>query len=703
MRGYFQHDENDCGLACICTVCKCMKVNVDQYRLRKETILGNEGLSLYGMVEILKGFSIDAYAVSGKIDELYQVLERNSYPIVIMINENNSSHYIVILKRRKNKIYIWDPDKGNRILTDIEINEIWTGYAIIIDNVYSNDIKTEKTKLFCKEMFKKEKSAMISVLLMSILLMIVGVCSTFTYKVIIEQIEFGIKIEISYLKILFCILFLCYVLLSFLFIIKSRFLLKLSNKIDFSLHSRFIDSLLCISPQKNEDYASGGIIDRYQRLPVVTTTMSSLFSSVIMEMVSMLVGIYILFNINKVMFGLLVCIVFAYLLSYVFSHKKIYYLNKSLMDKEAKIITNVNEISRNLISLKNINIKNFRAKLHSEVAKVKKEEFTLKSLSVNIEGILEMIESILMLSILVYGITMIMQEKMSIATLLAFESFSGFFLSPIKNVLNLLPTMQETLLTFKRVEEIFVHAEEKFSQKCIDLKGNIEVSDLEVTYGYNSPILKNINFNISAGEDVFFVGESGSGKTALAKTVANIIKYQHGTICIDNSYIVGVDSLFGQVLYVSQEPEIFCGTVKDNILLWQDDTDMELFKEVLYEIGISEMLVHKGITIESNIHENGTNLSGGEKQRIMIARALMQKASIYIFDEATCHLDAESEIAIINYIREKLKDRTCLFITHNGKILRNQDSVIYLDDGFVYKDNHLQMIEKNNRYREVFG
>ena len=73
MRGYFQHDENDCGLACICTVCKCMKVNVDQYRLRKETILGNEGLSLYGMVEILKGFSIDAYAVSGKIDELYQV------------------------------------------------------------------------------------------------------------------------------------------------------------------------------------------------------------------------------------------------------------------------------------------------------------------------------------------------------------------------------------------------------------------------------------------------------------------------------------------------------------------------------------------------------------------------------------------------------------------------------------------------------
>ncbi len=137
--------------------------------------------------------------------------------------------------------------------------------------------------------------------------------------------------------------------------------------------------------------------------------------------------------------------------------------------------------------------------------------------------------------------------------------------------------------------------------------------------------------------------------------------------------------------------------------MWKENYDTDLFEEVLDIVGINNMLHQRHLTIYSQLLENGTNLSGGEKQRIAIARALMHDTGIYFFDEATCHLDAESEQKIMSYLRNKMKEKTCIFISHNAKLLEEEDNVIFLDEsGRIHKKKHIELL-RNIEYQRLLS
>ena len=150
------------------------------------------------------------------------------------------------------------------------------------------------------------------------------------------------------------------------------------------------------------------------------------------------------------------------------------------------------------------------------------------------------------------------------------------------------------------------------------------------------------------------MGSSGCGKSTLAKTIAGLVKYNKGEIIWGNDRNLNNSDLSKQVLYLSHESEIFSGSIQENILMWEKDCNQLLFDEVIEAMGISQMMSSRSLSLDSYLSENGTNLSGGEKQRVALARAMMRNVPIYIFDEATCHLDFESENLIIDYIRKKL-------------------------------------------------
>ena len=198
------------------------------------------------------------------------------------------------------------------------------------------------------------------------------------------------------------------------------------------------------------------------------------------------------------------------------------------------------------------------------------------------------------------------------------------------------------------------------------------------------------------------MGVSGCGKSTLAKSLAGIMKYKKGRIIWDNNINSNDTDLAKQVLYLSQEAEIFSGSIKDNILMWEKDYDQELFDEVIETVGINQIMNSRGLDLGSYLLENGTNLSGGEKQRIALARAIMKDSPVYIFDEATCHLDYESEKAIMDYIRKKFMKHTCIIISHNAKLLNDNDNVIFIDGvGKLHTDTHLQMLKNNIEYSRM--
>ena len=705
MRGCLQHDENDCGLACILTICKFLKIHVDEMTLRKNIFLGNDGLSLYGITETFHSLGVETLAVEGDDIELYALLSENEQPILVMINENNESHYVVLYKGTSHYVFLWDPNIGKRVITKEDFSGIWSNYAVIITNVSDTKRTIPTKKSTCLNILFQQKKLLFLMIIFSITLMAVTIFTTFLYRNIIDQIQLGISEFTPQLNTFFITMGISYLLLSILFIAKRMLIAYSKKELDISLQNKFLESLLNISIQKKEDYTSGGILDRYYRLSVVVETMISIFSSVILECISLIAGAIILMGINRIMFYIVLIIVAAYIISFIISKKKLFKLSKTIMDKESLLITHIKETIENLISLKSFENNKYSTKMENEIKFVSVQEYALNKLSIVLGEILGTIEHMVMLIILVFGIHSVITHNMSLGTLLAFESFVGFFLSPVRNLLGILPSLQETILTFHRIEDVFAYGEpEKINSIQNTINGKISVENLDIAYGYDTPILRDLSFTINAGEKIFLVGSSGCGKSTLAKTLAGLITYNKGDIIWGNNKKESFTNLSKQILYLSQEPEIFSGTIKENILMWKENYDSLLFNEVIEIIGIQQMMDSRGLDLDSHLLENGTNLSGGEKQRIALARAIIHDVPIYIFDEATCHLDFESERIIVNYIKEKLKSKTCIIISHNSKLLHDNDIILFIDSaGKLHKNHHLQLLQNNLEYKKVLN
>lgn len=705
MRGCLQHDENDCGLACILTTCKFLKIHVDEMTLRKNIFLGNDGLSLYGITETFHSLGVETLAVEGDDIELYALLSENEKPILVMINENNESHYVVLYKGTSHHVFLWDPNIGKRVITKEDFSGIWSNYAVIITNVSDTKRTILTKKSTCLNILFQQKKLLFLMIIFSITLMAVTIFTTFLYRNIIDQIQLGISEFTPQLNTFFITMGISYLLLSILFIAKRMLIAYSKKELDISLQNKFLESLLNISIQKKEDYTSGGILDRYYRLSVVAETMISIFSSVILECISLIAGAIILMGINRIMFYIVLIIVAAYIISFIISKKKLFKLSKTIMDKESLLITHIKETIENLISLKSFENNKYSTKIENEIKFVSVQEYALNKLSIVLGEILGTIEHMVMLIILVFGIHSVITHNMSLGTLLAFESFVGFFLSPVRNLLGILPSLQETILTFHRIEDVFAYGEpEKINPIQNTINGKISVENLDIAYGYDTPILRDLSFTINAGEKIFLVGSSGCGKSTLAKTLAGLITYNKGDIIWGNNKKESFTNLSKQILYLSQEPEIFSGTIKENILMWKENYDSLLFNEVIEIIGIQQMMDSRGLDLDSHLLENGTNLSGGEKQRIALARAIIHDVPIYIFDEATCHLDFESERIIVNYIKEKLKSKTCIIISHNSKLLHDNDIILFIDSaGKLHKNHHLQLLQNNLEYKKALN
>lgn len=182
MRGCLQHDENDCGLACILTICKFLKICVDETALRKNIFLGNDGLSLYGITEVFRTIGMKSLAVEGTNIELYSLLSEEKKPIIIMINEDDEYHYVVLYKTNNSKVFLWDPNKGKRIITKEYFDLIWSSYAIIITEILEIDRVVLPKKSVCWTALFQQKKLLALLVIFSVILMAISVITTFLYK-----------------------------------------------------------------------------------------------------------------------------------------------------------------------------------------------------------------------------------------------------------------------------------------------------------------------------------------------------------------------------------------------------------------------------------------------------------------------------------------------------------------------------------------
>lgn len=301
----------------------------------------------------------------------------------------------------------------------------------------------------------------------------------------------------------------------------------------------------------------------------------------------------------------------------------------------------------------------------------------------------------------------VIKDEMTLGTMMMISYVLGQLSAPINDIINFSQTFQRLNLAFDRLSDVYEKDEEiKTNQTYItEFSNQTNIDVKNVTFKYNSNdennVLENINITISKNSITAIVGASGSGKSTLMKLLLGFYFPSEGQILIDTNSVaeINLKEWRNNCGVIMQDGFIFSGTVAENICLSEDDTNIE---KLLHSIKIAELEeTVKKLPMQYNtqIGESGVALSGGEKQRLFIARAIYKNPDFIFFDEATSNLDTIYENKIMANLNEYLKSKTAIIIAHRLSTVKNADNIIVLKNGqIVEQGKHNELLKNKNEY-----
>ena len=271
-------------------------------------------------------------------------------------------------------------------------------------------------------------------------------------------------------------------------------------------------------------------------------------------------------------------------------------------------------------------------------------------------------------------------------------------------------SIQEAQISMKRLTEIMDYeSEQKDDQEYTEMEqidGDIEFKDVTFRYGSRSPALNHVSFTIPKGKKVALVGQSGSGKSTITKLLLKYYEPESGEIDVNG---VNLDEYSNQsvrraIAYVPQNVELFSKTLYDNIRISKPDATIDEVKAAAKKADAHEFIRKLPLQYNTYLEEAGNGLSGGEKQRIAMARAFLKDSNLYIFDEATSSLDFGTENTIFDMIYNQLADRSMLIVAHRLSTVRDCDLILVMDHGeIVERGTHDELLAKQGKYYELWN
>jgi ABC-type bacteriocin/lantibiotic exporter with double-glycine peptidase domain len=309
-------------------------------------------------------------------------------------------------------------------------------------------------------------------------------------------------------------------------------------------------------------------------------------------------------------------------------------------------------------------------------------------------------------AVLMIGVYNIFNGNFTIGSLMAFQSFMTLFLSPVVSLVNSIQVFQDMSGNMERVEDVMNYkpdvefAPETSDKEYKKLSGTVELKDISFGYSALAPaLIENFNLKAKKGSMTALVGGSGSGKSTLAKVISGLYRQRSGEILFDGKPISEIDRYVftGSVAVVDQSISLFSGTVRDNITMWDTTIPEEVIVEACRDACIHSDIMALPDGYDSVIAEGGGNFSGGQRQRLEIARAFAARPSIIILDEATSALDPMTEKLVMDAV--KRRGMTCFVIAHRLSTIRDADEIIMLEYGKeVERGTHKSLIEKDGKY-----
>lgn len=489
----------------------------------------------------------------------------------------------------------------------------------------------------------------------------------------------------------------------------SRIVLKLNGKVNFDLKSNMLKSLTNFEV-KNFDNTNSGLF--ISRLNKDTTELSELFDYVTDDLSGIILNVSFIIYVFFLNVYLGLYLIFNIISVYILTSKKLFYYKRAKKDykeKDETVVGLYTDVIRGIREIKNLNLKSVVMqdvnKKQTETIKAEiKSTHTRRTWDRWIKAFQHILDFIFIL-ISVYFIT---NKFLEISSFLIIFLYKNKVLDLINYISEIREKLADGKVSAQRVFDIISYnsfSKETYGNLNIkNIKGSIEFKNVKFKYNSNN-LFNNLNFKINCNQMVAIVGKSGEGKSTILKLINKSYSTNDGEILIDNYNIntLSEETIKNNISIVSQSPYIFNLSIKENIKLANPQATDKEIEEVCKEAQLHDVIIEMQDGYDTIVGENGVILSGGQKQRLAIARALIKKSKIILFDEATSSLDNNNQEKIKNIIKSLSKDHTVIIVAHRLSTIIDSDCIFVLDNhGIIDSGTHNELIKKCLEYKNLY-
>ncbi len=673
-----QTEMAECGAACLAMVASYHGHKMGIQAVRHYLPSSLKGVSLKHLIQAAGKVQFTPRALRLELDQLCNL----KCPAIL---HWDLDHFVVLESVRGNSVVIHDPARGRRVLSLKEVSDSFTGVALELTPNAQFEKKSDVRKVKISNLLKSAsglKRALFQILLLSLVLQAFVLVSPFFMQITVDHVIASSDGDLLLaLALGFGMLALIQMASTAL---RSWVILYLNSTLDVQLLGNTLRHLLRLPLDYFQKRHLGDVISRFGSLRSVITLFTEGLIASIVDGIMAVATLAMMF----VYSAKLTLIVLAAVLIYTVLRVVTFRLNEQYKQESivlaAKESTNFMETVRAVQTIKLFSRESQRESMWlNHYAASLNAGIKLSKLGIIFAAINQTVFPIATVLIIWLGAQEIMASVFSIGMLYAFFSYQNQFNEKISALIDIIIEFKLAGVDLERVADI-AHAEPEPSGGNIfnfdkPLQGEIEVKNLSYRYSDNEPyVFKNLSFKISPGETVVIIGTSGCGKSTLLKVMLGLLTPTSGEVTYDGSNISKIDlsSLRSQTAAVMQEDCLVAGSVAENIAFSDPDMDLQRVQQVAQMAAIHDEISQMPMAYNSLVGDMGTTLSGGQKQRIFLARALYVNPKILFLDEASSHLDSNTEKLINATIKEMPITR--VIIAHRQETIDLADRVIDL-------------------------